>query len=141
MRRNFLRVCRQLGRRSLQPREPTIRCWSSRVLHQCSKPTDDHPASVVQSKFTSESEKFTMVYTCKVCETRAAKEVSKHAYNNGVVLIRCPGCQNLHLIADRLGWFEDESWDVESLVKEHGNDADIAYMTKDDVLEMTKRQD
>ena len=28
------------------------------------------------------------------------------------------GCDNLHLIADRLGWFKDESWDVRKLLEE-----------------------
>ena len=34
--------------------------------------------------------------------------------------MRCPGCQKLHLIADRLGYFEDESVDVESLMARRG---------------------
>ena len=30
---------------------------------------------------------------------------SRDSYENGVVVARCGGCNNLHLIADRLGWF------------------------------------
>lgn len=61
-----------------------------------------------------------IVFTCTVCETRAARKMSKKSYYEGVVIIRCPGCQNHHLIADRLGYFEDESTDVESLLKARG---------------------
>ncbi|XP_039779281.1 uncharacterized protein LOC120646852 isoform X1 [Panicum virgatum] len=46
-----------------------------------------------------------MVFTCKVCETRSMKMASRDSYENGVVVARCGGCNNLHLIADRLGWF------------------------------------
>ncbi|KAE9036091.1 hypothetical protein PR003_g7285 [Phytophthora rubi] len=85
----------------------------------------------------SSGEKFVMVYTCSVCETRAAKTISKHAYYKGVVLVRCPGCENLHLVADRLGWFEDDSTDVESLLQRKGEE--VRFVTDDNVLELTEK--
>lgn len=33
------------------------------------------------------------------------KTMSRESYEKGVVVARCGGCNNLHLIADHLGWF------------------------------------
>jgi len=32
--------------------------------------------------------------------------MSKQAYERGVVIIKCDGCQAKHLMADHLGWFD-----------------------------------
>ena len=81
--------------------------------------------------------KLAIIYTCKVCETRSAKKFTEHAYQNGLVMVRCPGCENLHLIADRLGVFDDSKggWDIEKYLNKMGER--VQTVTKDNVLEVT----
>lgn len=83
----------------------------------------------------SEGDKYAMMYTCTVCDTRAAKMISKQAYHHGTVLIRCPQCQNLHLIADHLGQFEEKGWTVEQFLEAQGER--VQHVASDNVLELT----
>ncbi|KAK6933399.1 Zinc finger, DNL-type, partial [Dillenia turbinata] len=70
---------------------------------------------------TSSRHDMAMIFTCKVCETRSVKTACRESYEKGVVVVRCGGCNNLHLIADRLGWF-GETGSVEDFLAARGEE-------------------
>ena len=80
--------------------------------------------------------KLVFMYTCTVCDTRSAKTVSKQAYEHGCVLIRCPGCENHHLIADHIGCFDSDKFDVVKLLEERGENVNV--VRDGDTLELTE---
>jgi transcription elongation factor Elf1 len=71
---------------------------------------------------TRAEEAYALAFTCGVCNTRSAKKISKKAYHSGVVIVQCSHCGNRHLIADHLKWFSDESIDIESIMREKGEE-------------------
>mmetsp|Transcript_25484 Transcript_25484/g.36524 ORF Transcript_25484/g.36524 Transcript_25484/m.36524 type:complete len:262 (+) Transcript_25484:1-786(+) len=81
--------------------------------------------------------KLAIVYTCGVCETRTAQKFTEQAYLHGVVICRCPGCDNLHLIADRLGYFEDPDgggWDIQKFLLKEKRGEEFTTVTDDNQL-------
>lgn len=60
-------------------------------------------------------EMYILSFTCTKCETKSIRSFTKHAYHKGVVLVRCGGCENIHLVADNIGWFEDNPINVETM--------------------------
>ncbi|CAH8381598.1 unnamed protein product [Eruca vesicaria subsp. sativa] len=105
-------------------------CNSSNSASELSKASSTSPAATASEelivKYKSQLKinprhDFMMVFTCKVCETRSMKMASRESYEKGVVVVRCEGCDNLHLIADRLGWF-GEPGSVEELLAARGDE-------------------
>ncbi|KAL7672867.1 hypothetical protein ACOME3_007746 [Neoechinorhynchus agilis] len=48
-----------------------------------------------------------ITYTCKKCDRPNSAIFSRLSFEKGIVIVRCEGCRNLHLIADHLSWFPD----------------------------------
>ncbi|KAI3949652.1 hypothetical protein MKW92_005288 [Papaver armeniacum] len=100
--------------------------------------------SVTSSMKTSARHDLAMVFTCKVCETRSVKTATRESYDKGVVVARCDGCNNYHLIADRLGFF-GEPGSIEEFLAARGEEVkkgspDTLNLTLDDLAGIRKPQ-
>jgi mitochondrial protein import protein ZIM17 len=100
---------------------------------------DSSTLSIPGTRTTNSGRMQAIVYTCNICETRSMKQFTHAAYTHGVVLVRCPGCQNLHLIADNVGYFADESYDS-STQKPRFNLETLAKMTGQSIQNVSTDQ-
>ncbi|XP_061997635.1 uncharacterized protein C24H6.02c [Rosa rugosa] len=131
----------QLGKRDIQTEtkpanltneDPKLENHEADILKP-SCDSDDQPShssagKVVEIKMhaeynlkTSPRHDLCMVFTCTVCNTRTMKTASREAYEKGVVVARCNGCDNLHLFADHLGMF-GEKCTVEDFLAARGEE-------------------
>jgi len=82
--------------------------WSKCAIRNfCTEKSGGHEHSQILGQFEAKVTKMQLSYTCKVCSTRNSKIIGKLAYTKGVVIVKCEGCENNHLIADNLGWWPD----------------------------------
>ena len=101
------------------------------------KPSHPHLCRTFSDKTSIGQIKPTMsiIFTCNVCQTRQAKTMSRKSYEKGVVLIRCDGCENLHLVADNLGWFRDQKTNVVDILRE--KEEEVRTLSDVDMLDLT----
>ncbi|CAI9296140.1 unnamed protein product [Lactuca saligna] len=114
-----------------------------------SKSTEKSEIEKTEVSFSAKSElkisprhDLAMMFTCKVCETRSVKTISRESYEKGVVVARCGGCDNYHLIADHLGIF-GEKGSIEDILAARGEEvrrgnSDTLNLTLEDLVGMSK---
>lgn len=105
---------------------------------------NSRPLTDIQSDPASDAEKeeqnrirreqepaYQITFTCKPCGNRSSHRMSKHGYHRGTVLIRCPSCENRHVISDHLGIFLDQKSTLEDILQKEGKALTKGYLEGD----------
>ena len=117
---NGLRASRLLSTSTIPRFTPAFRAFSTNNQDQTPKTTYTFDADKIKGNTSDERGILMMAFTCTVCDTKQAKTFSRHSYEKGVVLLRCEGCEKLHLIADNMEWFKDGGTNIEKIMAEKG---------------------
>ena len=75
--------------------------------------------------------KFSLQYTCNICETKNRVLVSRQAYREGMVVAVCKGCNNKHWIADNLDPTLKETPNIEDYLESKGMGNTIHRVSKE----------
>ena len=85
---------------------------------------DEAGGAAAASVPTARSDRFQLVYTCGMCETRNLISVSRVSWTSGVVIATCHGCGRRHLLADNTGLLDTTNStgfsNVEDLLAQRG---------------------
>lgn len=109
--------------------------FNSSITRSCSQQT--HRLEL--GKIDDQHKKFQLSYTCKKCNHKNSHIISKLAYEKGVVIVKCSGCENNHLIADNLKWFKDTNTNIEDILKEKGEE--VRRFDGSEILELLKKEE
>lgn len=70
-----------------------------------------------------------MMMTCSKCDTKQSITFTKRAYYNGALAVTCQGCPTVHLVADNIGFFNDEKINIEQIMQQKGEE--VKFMQPD----------
>lgn len=103
---------------------------------------DKNTSNSENNKVKIDTEKFLIGFTCKKCNKRSYKLISKKSYYEGVVIIRCDQCKNLHLIADHLGWYDsmNKFGTIEDYFKRQKNGTTDKTVIRKDLKQLTQTE-
>ena len=75
-------------------------------------------------------------FTCNKCSNRQFNQMSKIAYEKGVVIINCKSCKVKHLISDHLGWFDSQNTagTIEEIMERKGLKVDKLEYLPDELV-------
>lgn len=93
----------------------------------------DDPKKHHIGSFKVEKPQYMLAFTCKKCNHRSSHTISKQAYHHGTVMVKCPKCNNRHLIADHLKIFNDNHITIQDIMKAKGET--VSQSTEDLVFD------
>lgn len=151
--RQAVRVIRRLGTQNsvtfhyvpIIPRlcSTSTKCQKyDQIEGDLNKLTDENDKRNSKTVLGKVEAKLQLIFTCKKCQTQNIKIISKLAYKKGVVIVRCDGCKNNHLIADNLGWFEElgKNTNIEKILAEKGEAVHKINYTSDGLNIFEKKE-
>ena len=105
----------------------------SRIIAKDTPSKDTPSASQHIGSIKVDKPQYMLAFTCKKCDHRSSHTISKQAYHHGTVMVKCPKCNNRHLIADHLKIFHDSHITIEDIMKAKGET--VSQSTEDLVFD------
>ncbi|KAL3478091.1 DNL zinc finger-domain-containing protein [Aspergillus californicus] len=90
------------------------------LTNRTTTPQTDAENEAANKTRREQEPQYQIQFTCRPCGERSTHTMSKHAYHRGTVLIRCPKCENRHVISDNLKIFFENRKTLDDILAEGG---------------------